>query len=278
MLVDISSTLPSKRQLPSAPKRPRLGGADLIEKQVLQDAKQSTCVTIFTAQGDHIIAGTNKGWLNIIDVDSCETRHSTRLCSGIILLLRLTASGRNMVANASDRVIRTIPIPDFGHPSLDIDNINLEVEHRFQDVINRLSWNHVAFSSTGDYVAASAVMNHDIYVWERGKGSLEMILKDPGEELGVVEVRALISAEGEPDLMWDSGIPTVLLWQHVVWKRGVSTSGRLLILSGGRHLHRTSRKWKKTLSMWSEKTSLISIQSKRYINDVWTLRMRLSMY
>ncbi|KAI4167001.1 MAG: hypothetical protein LQ343_007559 [Gyalolechia ehrenbergii] len=187
MLVDISSTLPSKRQLPSAPKRPRLGGADLIEKQVLQDAKQSTCVTIFTAQGDHIIAGTNKGWLNIIDVDSCETRHSTRLCSGIILLLRLTASGRNMVANASDRVIRTIPIPDFGHPSLDIDNINLEVEHRFQDVINRLSWNHVAFSSTGDYVAASAVMNHDIYVWERGKGSLEMILKDPGEELGVVE-------------------------------------------------------------------------------------------
>lgn len=187
MLVDISNTIAAKRQLPSAPKRPRLGGADLIEKQALQDAKHSTCVTIFTIQGDHVIAGTNKGWLNIIDVNSCETLHSTRLCSGIILLLRLTASGRNIVANASDRVIRTIPVPDFAHPSLDIDNINLEVEHRFQDVINRLSWNHVAFSSTGDYVAASAVMNHDIYVWERGKGSLEMILKDPGEELGVVE-------------------------------------------------------------------------------------------
>ncbi|KAL8931677.1 MAG: hypothetical protein Q9216_007115, partial [Gyalolechia sp. 2 TL-2023] len=187
MLVDLSGTLPSKRQLPSAPKRPRLGGAGLIEKQALQDAKQSTCVTIFTALGDHVIAGTNKGWLNFIEVNSCETLHSTRLCSGIILLLRLTASGRHMVANASDRVIRTIPIPDFSQPSLDIDNISLEVEHRFQDVINRLSWNHVAFSSTGDYVAASAVMNHDIYVWERGKGSLEMILKDPGEELGVVE-------------------------------------------------------------------------------------------
>lgn len=211
MLVDISNTTASKRQLPSAPKRSRLGGADLIEKQALHDAKHSTCVTIFTAQGDHIIAGTNKGWLNIIDLNSCETLYSTRLCSGIILLLRLTASGRNMVANASDRVIRTIRIPDFAYPSLDNNNIDLEVEHRFQDVINRLSWNHVAFSSTGDYVAASAVMNHDIYVWERGKGSLEMILKDPGEELGVVEVRVLVSAKGEPGLMQCSGILTAPL-------------------------------------------------------------------
>ncbi|KAL8831073.1 MAG: hypothetical protein Q9170_005453 [Blastenia crenularia] len=187
VLVDISSIIPAKRPLPSAPKRPRLGGTDFSGKQALQDAKQSTCVTIFTAQGDHIIAGTNKGWLNVIEISSCETLHSTRLCSGIIILLRLTASGRNMVSNASDRVIRTIPIPDFAQPGLDIDNIKLEIEHRFQDVINRLSWNHVAFSATGDYVAASTLMNHDIYVWERGKGSLEMILEDPGEELGVVE-------------------------------------------------------------------------------------------
>ncbi|KAL8952863.1 MAG: hypothetical protein Q9222_001255 [Ikaeria aurantiellina] len=187
LLVDISTTLPAKRHLPSAPKRPRVDGADVNEKQAAQDAKQLTCVTIFTAQGDHILAGTNKGWLNIIHLRSCKTVHSTRLCAGVIILLRLTASGRDMVSNASDRVIRTIPIPNLPQAETDMDNVKIEIEHKFQDVVNRLSWNHVAFSSTGDYVAASTFMNHDIYVWERGHGSLVKILEGPKEELGVVE-------------------------------------------------------------------------------------------
>ena len=185
--------IPLKRQLVSAPKRQRLDGADYNEKQAAQDAKQSTCVTIFTSQGDHIIAGTSKGWLNIIELESCETIHSTRLCNGVIILLRLTASGRDMVSNASDRVIRTIPIPNLTQIGLDIDNMKIEVEHKFQDVVNRLSWNHVAFSSTGEYVAASTYMNHDIYVWERSHGSLVKILEGPKEELGVVEVRHQVS-------------------------------------------------------------------------------------
>ena len=189
MLVDISTSTPIKRQLPSAPKRSRIDREELSEKQAAQDAKQNTCVTIFTSLGNHIIAGTNKGWLNIIETESCQTIYSTRLCNnGIIILLRLTASGREMVSNSSDRVIRTIPIPDLSQIDLDIDSVNLEVEHKFQDVVNRLSWNHVAFSSTGEYVTASTYMNHDIYVWERSHGSLVKILEGPKEELGVIEV------------------------------------------------------------------------------------------
>jgi COMPASS component SWD1 len=186
--VDISSSIPVKRILPSAPRRSHLDGEEVNEKQAAQDAKQSTCVTIFTALGNHIIAGTSKGWLNIIETESCKTIHSTRLCNGVIILLRLTASGRDMVSNSSDRVIRTIPVPDLSRADLDIDNIKLEVEHKFQDVVNRLSWNHVSFSSTGEYVTASTYMNHDIYVWERSHGSLVKILEGPKEELGVVEV------------------------------------------------------------------------------------------
>lgn len=166
-----------------------MDGDVVSEKQVAQDAKQSTCVTIFTSLGNHIIAGTSKGWLNIIETETCQTIHSTRLCNGVVIFLRLTSSGRDMVVNSSDRIIRTIPIPDLSRVDLDIDNIKIEVEHKFQDVVNKLSWNHVAFSSTGEYVTASTYMNHDIYVWERSHGSLVKILEGPKEELGVVEVR-----------------------------------------------------------------------------------------
>jgi COMPASS component SWD1 len=35
---------------------------------------------------------------------------------------------------------------------------------------------------------ASTLMNHDVYIWERGLGSLVKILEGPKEELGAVEV------------------------------------------------------------------------------------------
>lgn len=188
VFVDISGTVPIKRQLPSAPKRILAEGEEINEKQAAQDAKQTTCVTIFNALGTHVISGTSKGWLNIIDLETLSVIHSTRLCAGLIIFLRLSASGRDVVCNASDRVIRTIPVPDIPQDHINTDNIRIEVEHKFQDVVNRLSWNHVTFSSTGDYVAATTYMNHDIYVWERGHGSLTKILEGPREELGVVEV------------------------------------------------------------------------------------------
>lgn len=235
MLVDVSDTIPVKRQLPSAPKRPKLDGEDLSEKQAMQDAKQSTCVTIFTAQGDHIIAGTNKGWLNVIEVSSCRILHSSRLCSGVIIFLRLTASGRDMVSNASDKIVRTIPIPSFAQAGLDMDGIAFEVEHKFQDTINNRPFHHVVFSPTGDYVAASALMNHDIYVWERHNGTLAEFLEGPKEELGVVEVRVPITADPWQGLMASSGIPIVPSWQHVVWSQAASISGRSKYPNGGQH-------------------------------------------
>jgi hypothetical protein len=57
----------------------------------------------------------------------------------------------------------------------------------FRDVVNRLSWNHVAFSSMGEYVMASTNKSHDIYVWERSQGSLVKTLEEPVKELGVVK-------------------------------------------------------------------------------------------
>ncbi|PLB35293.1 Set1-mediated histone H3-K4 methylation subunit Swd1 [Aspergillus candidus] len=194
VLVDISSPKPIKRILPSAPFRappPPDEEVDpaVIAKQAAQDAKHSTCVTIFTALGNHIIAGTSKGWLNIIETQTCTTIYSMRLCNGVVILLRLSSNGRDLLSNSSDRVIRTIVMPDLSRLGVDLEpsSIKLQVEHKFQDVVNRLSWNHVTFSSTSEFVTASTFMNPDIYVWERSHGSLVKILEGPREELGVVE-------------------------------------------------------------------------------------------
>lgn len=127
--------------------------------------------------------------MNIIDIATRQVQYSTRLTNNLIIFIRTTASGRDIVVNSSDRIIRTLHLPDLTDSRVDFENMRLEVEHKFQDVVNRLSWNHVSFSSTGEYVTASTWMNHDIYVWERGHGSLVKILEGPKEELSVVEVR-----------------------------------------------------------------------------------------
>jgi COMPASS component SWD1 len=112
-----------------------------------------------------------------------------RLCNGVVILLRLASNGRDLLINSSDRVIRTVLMPDLSQLGIDLEPsaIKLHVEHKFQDVVNRLSWNHVTFSSTGEFVTATTFMNPDIYVWERSHGSLVKILEGPREELGVVE-------------------------------------------------------------------------------------------
>jgi len=180
------------------------------------DAKHFTTVAAFTPTGSHIITGTTKGWLNIISTATRETVYSTRLCTKPILLIRLSISGRDLLVNASDTIIRTIKLPDLSSPTLESDSINLEVEHKFQDVVNRLAWNHVAFSSSADYVMASTLMNHDIYIWERVHGSLVKILEGPKEELGAVEwhpSRPLVAATGvESGKIYIWGINTPQRW------------------------------------------------------------------
>ncbi|CAI6339745.1 unnamed protein product [Periconia digitata] len=199
VLVDMSNDVPVKHLLPTIPRRSPMERENVSEKQAAQDAKQTTTVTLFTPSGDHIIAGTNKGWLNIIDATTHEIKYSFRVGNNILVLIRLTQSGRDMVLNSSDRIVRTIPLPDFSDPKLDFDALQLEVEHKFQDLVQRLSWNHVTFSSTGEFVAASTWMNHHIYIWERGQGSLVKILEGTREELSVVEwhpFRPFVAAVG----------------------------------------------------------------------------------
>ncbi|KAF3037909.1 chromatin binding protein [Didymella heteroderae] len=208
VIVDMTEQVPKKHQIPSAPRRSQVERENATEKQNAQDAKQTTTMTLFTPSGKHVIAGTNKGWMNIIDTETRQVKYSYRVTNNIIVYIRLTPSGRDIVVNASDRIVRTLHLPDFSDPKLDFDTLQLEVEHRFQDLVQRLSWNHVSFSPSGEYVTASTWMNHHIYVWERGQGSLVKILEGTKEELSVVEwhpSRPFVAAVGV-----DSG--RVWLW------------------------------------------------------------------
>ena len=198
-LVDIRDPVDVKHIIPSRPKRPETDDTSLKEKWAKEDAKQMTTVTIYASTGDHIIAGTSKGWINIIDARTLEVVFSKKACTGVITTLRLTRSGKVLLMNAQDRIIRTFLVPNLSAPDLDLDTVQLPEEHKFQDVVNKLSWNHVTFSSTSEYVAASTYNNHELYIWERGHGSLVRMLEGPKEEQGVIEWhphKALLAACG----------------------------------------------------------------------------------
>ncbi|KAB5566991.1 SWD1-like protein [Coniochaeta sp. 2T2.1] len=200
LLVDVTDSVAVRYVLPSVPKRLNVeADAATREKQAKEDARHTTTAIVWTSSGDHILAGTNKGRLNIIDAQTREIIYYEKICGGIVTTLRLTENGKDLLVNAQDRIIRTFHIPNLSAADLDPDTIAIPLEHKFQDVVNRLSWNHVAFSATGDYVAASTYNNHELYIWERGHGSLVRMLEGPKEEQGVIEWhphRALLAACG----------------------------------------------------------------------------------
>ncbi|OAG41740.1 hypothetical protein AYO21_03975 [Fonsecaea monophora] len=202
-LVDITEVIPVKRVLPTTPL------SDSIPRF---ENKQATTSAIFSVLGNHIITGTSKGYINILETESRKIIHSTKISAGLISLLRLTTNGRQLLANSTDRIIRTINLPDLSlitpstapdtdpsssddhherDPATLAENIVLNVEHKFQDLVNRLRWNHCAFShssSTGiaDYVTASTYMKKDIYIWELRSNSLLRILENR-EEPAIIE-------------------------------------------------------------------------------------------
>lgn len=157
------------------------------EKQAKEDAKISTTSVLYTSTGEHIISATSKGQLNLIDAATCEIIYSEKVSSGMITGVRLSRSGKEIVVNALDRIVRTFHVPTKLGPGVDPDTIRLPLEHKFQDVVNKLSWNHVTFSGTGEYVAASTYNNHELYIWERQHGSLVRMLEGPKEEQGPLE-------------------------------------------------------------------------------------------
>ncbi|TLD23025.1 hypothetical protein PspLS_07455 [Pyricularia sp. CBS 133598] len=199
VVVDATNPIDVKHILPCKPKRPTTDDSALKDKWAKEDAKQMTTVAIYDSAGDYILAGTSKGWLNIIDAKTHEVIFSKKTCALVITTMRLTQNGKVLLLNSQDRTIRTFHMPNLASEDFDPDTIQLVDEHKFQDVVNRLQWNHVTFSATGEYVAASTYNNHELYIWERNHGSLVRMLEGTKEEQGTIEWhphRAMLAACG----------------------------------------------------------------------------------
>lgn len=176
--------------------------------QDLDDSK--TLVTTFHPNGEYIFTGTSKGIIKIISRSTLKVLFEEKLSNSSIKNIIVSANGRKLAVNSSDRIIRQITLPDF---SADPNLWELETDHKYQDVVNRLQWNSILFSSNSEYLIASAFGSaHVIYMWETTMGSLVKILEGPKEELVDIEWnfrKCIIGATGI-----DSG--TVYLWTLVI--------------------------------------------------------------
>ncbi|CUM65421.1 uncharacterized protein PRCAT00003059001 [Priceomyces carsonii] len=172
--------------------------------------KHMTLVCIFTPNdGTYIFSGTNQGWINIFLTDTLELIHSIKICNSNIKNLVISSNGRKLAVNSSDRIIRQINLPDLINIETP-EQWDFEVEHKYQDVVNRLQWNSVSFNHNAEFLIASTFgqSSHDLYMWETSLGSLIKILEGSNEELVDVKWNYPRCTIGSVGL--DSG--TIYLW------------------------------------------------------------------
>lgn len=176
--------------------------------KVIQEDK--VLVSTFHPSGEYIFTGTSKGLISIISTETLQIIFQQKVTSSNIKNIIISSNGRKLAVNSSDRIIRQIILPDF---STDPDLWELETEHKYQDLVNRLQWNSITFNSNSEYLIASAFgSSHVICMWETSMGSLIKILEGPKEELVDIEWnfhKCMIGATG-----LDTG--TIYLWSLVI--------------------------------------------------------------
>ncbi|KAK6455779.1 chromatin binding protein [Scheffersomyces xylosifermentans] len=180
--------------------------------------KHVTLVTTFTPNdGSYIFTGTSKGWLNITKTDTLELVHSIKMANSNIKNLVISSNGRKLAVNSSDRIIRQVNMPDLINIT-DPDEWEFETDHKYQDVVNRLQWNSVAFNHNAEFLVASSYgqSSHDLYIWETSMGSLIKILEGSNEELIDVKwnySRCTIGSTGlDSGMIYLWSVPFVQKW------------------------------------------------------------------
>ncbi|CAO3684972.1 unnamed protein product [Rhizopus microsporus] len=169
VIVDILGQDIVKTVLPTEP--------DTKEEKSPKNSFLVTAVS-WNKAGTRIYAGTSKGYLNIIDVESNKITYSTRITNTTIKGIQWSRNGRELLINSNDRSIRYYQIED--------EDTGIPVfRERFQDLINRSQWSQTCFNADNECVIGGSghKAEHNIYIWDRQEGNLIKILEGPKEPL-----------------------------------------------------------------------------------------------
>ncbi|CAO3563655.1 unnamed protein product [Mortierella alpina] len=151
---------------------------------------QWTLVVTFDRHGKKIYAGTNRGYINIIDAETRTLLYEFRPTTSAIKHIQFSRRGKEIVVNANDRIIRLFATKEDSPP---------EQLYKFQDLVNRIQWNQCCLSSDSDYVIGGSAhqAEHNIYIWDKIGGNLVKILegpKEPLEDLAWHPIRPIIAS------------------------------------------------------------------------------------
>ena len=106
-----------------------------------------------------------------------QVLHRYKVANAAIRQIAFDPRGQTIILSSTDRALRVLlvsPLTGLLTPT-----------HRFQDLINRTSWNAIGFSGDGEYVMGGAghKMAHNVFIWDRGFGTLVKVLEGPRESL-----------------------------------------------------------------------------------------------
>lgn len=168
------------------PEITKLCSVEELEESKGQETQYGYTLVLCSHPKHHnvLITGTSKGWLKFYHLSNQGVKliHQFRFASSNAKHIALSQSGDRIAINSSDRTIRQylLMISD------DLTEITLTMEHKYQDVINKLQWNCIFFSNnSAEYLVASTHGSsaHDLYLWETSTGSLVRVLEGTDEEL-----------------------------------------------------------------------------------------------
>lgn len=174
----------------------------------------------FTPDGRFIVAGTSKGSLLVFDSQTgmlLDEKNVLATTSGV-KKLAFDAPGRLMVVNCNDRALRVLAVSttELGAGGEDDrrtkrrrTSLELTLQHKIQDMIQRTAWNDLGFSPDSDYIYAGAAHKaaHNVYVWDRTSGTLVKMLEGPKDWLVGVDW-----CPHRPMLASVSNTGTIYLW------------------------------------------------------------------
>lgn len=179
-----------------------------IDLSTTEGANEGTCQCFsIVMNGKYAILGTSKGWIQILDISERKIVKSFKISPSniknidIVIQAHYEGDGSleygeelcslsRMVVNSSDKVLRQYVITNWSTET-PIEEWSLDLEHKYQDVVNQVQWNNIKLGTSGEYLCASTKSHggssHEIFVWETSMGSLVQILEGSQEELYSVD-------------------------------------------------------------------------------------------